>query len=234
MNQYVYVQNNPLNYVDPTGHLSVEVLQGLSIAYNLGQIADGNLGAMVLVKNGLESAEGIKNVTVFHDIAQILAAKQVYKKFGKGQMLMPALETRLASGKEIDIMWNPQIWEVKPFGQSAEDQLNAYTKEGGYKRGDKLDARTNFHIYGQLYMSIYFTSLGVVNYSLLLKKDGNTRSVNVYVARDYANQEYAERSKKAGVAQAGVIAGVAAAAAAAAAAVEAAGAAIASGLKAIF
>jgi len=32
---------------------------------------------------------------------------------------MPTLEVPLKSGREIDIMWKDQIWEVKPFGTSA-------------------------------------------------------------------------------------------------------------------
>gem|GEM_PF-4743708 len=205
MNLYTYVSNNPLTHVDPSGHMQVKALQSISTRYNLGRIANGNLAPMVLIANGLESSKGIQNVTVFHDIAQIIAAKQVYKAFAGGRVLMPALEVPLKSGREIDIMWKDQIWEVKPFGTSAEEQLKAYTEEGNYTRGKELNPVKDFHLYGNLFMSVYFTSPGVVNYSLNLKQDGKTTNLSVIEARSYVNNEYAERSRNAGLAQAGVI-----------------------------
>jgi len=54
-------------------------------------------------------------------------------------------------------------------------------------------------------MSVYFTSPGVVNYSLYLKQDGKTTNLSVIDARSYVNNEYAERSRNAGLAQAGII-----------------------------
>jgi len=65
--------------------MQVRALQGISTRYNLGRIAKGNLAPIVLIANGLESSKGIQNVTAFHDITQIIAAKQVYKILLEGE-----------------------------------------------------------------------------------------------------------------------------------------------------
>ncbi|GLX65669.1 S8 family serine peptidase [Paenibacillus glycanilyticus] len=237
LNLYTYVENNPLGYVDPTGHLKVSGLQKLSDQYNKGYIADANLGPKVLIANGLEKAGGIKegNNTVFHDIAQLIAAKQVYKAYGKGRNIMPVLEWKLPSGREIDIAYFGQIWEVKPWGQSAEEQLSAYVEEGNgdFTRGNELNDVTRFHIYGILYMGVYFVAPGEVKYELYWYDDGVYTPLTVAQARTYVNSEYERRSKNAGLGQA-VVVGVTTVGVAAITAAAEIGGAIAGSVKAIF
>ncbi len=50
-NRYIYVENNPLNYIDPSGHMSVDELRTVSKAYNAGFITKETVARIVLLRN---------------------------------------------------------------------------------------------------------------------------------------------------------------------------------------
>ncbi|WP_055107965.1 hypothetical protein [Paenibacillus ihumii] len=81
------------------------------------------------------------------------------------------------------------IWEVKPFGSSAAEQLKRYSESTGYElgAGKVIKPVKGIEIYGNLKMDIYFTEPGTINYALSLKN----KRISVDKARDYVNETYA-------------------------------------------
>jgi RHS repeat-associated protein len=171
LNLYTYVQNNPLKYSDPSGHMAVERLNTYLSEYIGGQYTDEQLVKAVILENG---ENGI--YTSFHEFTQLMSARQIYDSAGS-QGSLPVLEQKTKSG-EIDIVYNNQIWEVKAkYGavyihsegsgrfktyrqftdwEDAEAQLNKYQEENkNFTRGymiDKIDTIDNGKIGYSLYM----------------------------------------------------------------------------------
>ena len=82
----------------------------------------------------------------FHEIAQVMAAKQIYEQNKTTQyvknwfMPIPELETRTISGKEVDIQWDKYVWEVKPgyysdnaFTTSLKKYVSTYDPEKSFE-----------------------------------------------------------------------------------------------------
>ena len=50
-NRYIYVENNPLNYIDPSGHMAAKELNAISVAYNSDFITKETVARIVLLRN---------------------------------------------------------------------------------------------------------------------------------------------------------------------------------------
>ena len=132
---YAYCEGDPVNNIDPSGHMSRELLNMLSFVYNVGIIDSDTLSYMVLALNGL-------NVyTAFHEMAQLFVAKKFYDLRYSGVVLEKAIKINSKYIGEADVYARvsgiSRIWEIKPlYGSvSAEPQLVKYTTGTGLFRG---------------------------------------------------------------------------------------------------
>ncbi|WNC14273.1 hypothetical protein RGB73_26935 [Brevibacillus brevis] len=177
LNRYIYTHNNPLKFIDPSGHMPVWSLNLISATYNSGVVADWEASMMVFGGNtALGNGKHTSLYTPFHEIAQINVAKKLYEMTG----LQPELEKSLETGEteffgllkkkyEADIVLGNQVWEVKPLnGQDPKPQLELYKKIGGLIEGKKLNTISGITVFDQI-------NKGEARYSMYVQNDDGTR-----------------------------------------------------------
>jgi hypothetical protein len=189
----VYVQNNPLIYVDPTGHTYTWALNLISKGYNHGSFNTADASLMIFGANTLsfiapdmsdgynKNEPNFKELFVpFHEIAQINVAKALFKQYGKSS----TLEKKLDTGErkwfgfkkkyyEADIVLDKKVWEVKPRnGKDPKAQLELYKKIGGLTEGIKLSTISGISVFDNIKMRIEFPNKGEAFYSLYSVGDG--------------------------------------------------------------
>ncbi|CAH1202547.1 hypothetical protein PAECIP111893_01828 [Paenibacillus plantiphilus] len=180
-NFYTYVYNNPLRYIDPSGHMGYEKLNELSEELNTGKTNLIKAARKVLNSVGENISLG------FHQVAQLLLAAQLYEETGKHA----TLEYKIGSYR-ADVVLDGQVWEIKPFGQDPFPQLTLYQKEGNLKGGKivgKQQVQKNGTPYGivardetidrfgkaEFKMSVYSYSGGDVKYSVYYDDENKKR-----------------------------------------------------------
>ena len=148
-NWYGYVEGNGINNVDPFGLLKVSELRAVSNMYNTGAITTEEAAMYILMDDLNATAMSkmqLNSYTPFHEIAQVIAAKEVQQKG-----YATTLEYKIGSSqKSIDILGynelSKKIWEIKPLSISksvykfnkAKLQVNEYICLTGYLKGEKI------------------------------------------------------------------------------------------------
>ncbi len=187
LNIYVYVHNNPLVYIDPSGNMPVWSLNLIAATYAKSKPADWEASLMVFGANGvLGDTKHYSLFTPFHEIAQINIAKVIYDKTGA----LPELEKKIPTGEteffglkkktyEADIVSGDKVWEVKPLnGQDPKPQLELYKKIGGLTEGEKLPTISGITVFDDIKMRISFPEMGEARYSLYQQgSDGTVKSL---------------------------------------------------------
>jgi len=153
----VYVGNNPVNYVDPTGHMPHLVKNITAQVYGRSGLPSGVVSAAVIGYN-MVNGNSQELFNSFHDIAQINIVKAL-----NGNALVEVGLT----GTRVDVVGSgAQAWEVKPLGgESAEPQLLA-AEANGLRRGKPLAPISGIEMgVPNLYMRIDFPAPGEARYS---------------------------------------------------------------------
>ncbi|WP_157128215.1 hypothetical protein [Brevibacillus parabrevis] len=169
LNRYTYGHNNPLKFVDPSGHMPVWSLNLISGTYNSGVVADWEASMMVFGGNtALGNGKHPSVYTPLHEIAQINVAKKLYEMTGQEAELEKSLDTGeteffglLKKKYEADIVLGNEVWEVKPLnGEDPKPQLELYKKIGGLTEGKQLKPITGITVFDQIKMEITFPNKG--------------------------------------------------------------------------
>ncbi|MBQ3604305.1 MAG: RHS repeat protein [Clostridia bacterium] len=167
-NMMPYCNNNPIIYTDPTGHMSVTLLNNMVDVTNSSIFDDSQIAVLVLLLNG-------KNLyTAFHELAQLFIARKL-----KAKGYINIQLEKIFSKKEIDIVATKNsknyLWEVKPLGTDASKQVKEYCKLSGYSKGKNIGT-IEIILFKHLKMKITFDNNGGAFYSfyLNLKKVKNT------------------------------------------------------------
>ncbi|WP_223067787.1 RHS repeat-associated core domain-containing protein [Paenibacillus caui] len=178
LNLYAYVENSPLVYTDPTGHMAVDELNGIAALYSSGILTSGEASAAIITAN----KKGF--YTAFHEIAQVNIYKQLVKK-GYSPILEKSIQSNEKNifGKyktvEADVVAGIYLWEVKPRGgASAKKQIEKYTALSDYVPGPVtlLNTMTDIQVVGNIYMEVEFPSNGEARYSFY-RKEVDSRGV---------------------------------------------------------
>ena len=184
LNLYTYCYNNPVAYLDPSGHMPVLELNALGILYNANLISAQTLSIIVLAQNG-------KNpFTAFHEIAQLNLAKHL-----RSRGYIPILEYPVLGVGEMDVYANGMGWEVKPIGRKGGGQLEKYLLAGGFSAGESIPMIMGIPIFGDFYMGLVQspTEPGVVHYFFYTQDSLKETSK---VASSVVKREYLSSSQK--------------------------------------
>ncbi|MFD2170166.1 RHS repeat-associated core domain-containing protein [Tumebacillus lipolyticus] len=189
-NLYAYSANNPISYVDPSGHAYTWALRSIAKTYIKGGFNSTEASLAVFFANGLtyfapdltdgyDKGEPAFNALFlsFHEIAQIHVAKKLYQVYGEIPVLEESISATVNGKKkryEADVVLGSKVWEIKPSGgkQDPKVQLELYRKYGGYQLGSKLSPITNITVLDNIKMDITFPEAGVARYELYIQENG--------------------------------------------------------------
>lgn len=212
-NLYTYVENNPLTYIDPSGHMPHFLLNGFLVDF-IGGRNNGTRYTNWELSNAVFNANGNSDkgrYKALHEIAQIHAAKKIHMESGLSvQLEYRVTEKRkywLDSNYFVDIVaGNGRMWEVKarrdtPFGstdgyyEDAEAQLDKYSSlNDKLKRGGTYKPIEGIDIVENLRMNVEFIEKGKILYDFYLVNDGGDfyKTLTTSQAEDYveANHHY--------------------------------------------
>ena len=205
LNRYIYCYNNSLKYVDPDGNMAVSFLRALSSFYNNNSFSKEQTSTAILLCNGL----GV--YTAFHEMAQVNVVKKLYGR-GKESILEYSITSKTEKnifGKykkmEADIVSENYIWEVKPYGQKGDKQLNKYISNDTKRKlqkGYTMGSINNIPVLAEYKMVVSFKHGGTVNYRFYKK---NEREEIVYVKSTEVKKEYLKRWGEASLVVIGVV-----------------------------
>ena len=167
LNRYNYVKSSPLNYMDPSGCSPVWFLRTISEWYKAGEISAEAMAAILIFMNINNLYNG------FHEIAQVLSAEAL-SRTNVFTILEQKVEIAGTKGwfgkcktKEIDILADTTVWEVKPVtylfpGKSTElaeaiAQIQLYADNAlGYHKGAPYEfpGVYNVKLFRDIYMSV--------------------------------------------------------------------------------
>ncbi|WP_310829409.1 hypothetical protein [Paenibacillus pedocola] len=162
--------------------MKVDKLNDYLHQYASSKISTEDLVKAVIKENG---GAGLSIYTSFHEISQILVATKLY--YLDPNHVMPTLEYRVSSG-EIDIVQGNEIYDVKPMGSSAEQQLKKYQQsDPNLIRGSWFTSINDIKlidmegetepitgiIFPDLYMQIIWGSPGKIYYTQYYYVDNN-------------------------------------------------------------
>ncbi|WDH80479.1 RHS repeat-associated core domain-containing protein [Paenibacillus urinalis] len=207
LNLYAYVQNNPLKYTDPSGHMAKNLLNGFLKDF-LGGRNDGTQYTNLELSDAVLNANGDDRIYLaLHEIAQIHAAKAIHLETG--------LNTTLEFHVEKEIKWWPnkhywvdivtgdgQMWEVKArrdvlhgdtdgYYEDAEEQLTKYQDANNdLTRGVQHKAIIGIIVEGDLYMDIEFINKGKIFYEFYLDDGKGIRSMTTIQAKNYVEANH--------------------------------------------
>jgi len=195
MNKYAYVENNPINYIDPSGHMAVWLLNSISKAYNNNVFSDWDASLAILSGNLISNGKHPSLFTPFHEIAQINVAKHLYKITRQDVVLEKSIGTgeyykvfgiwKREKKYEADIVMGKEVWEVKPInGRDPKKQLELYRQKGGLVPSKRLLGQTitGITVFDELKMKITFPQAGEAIYELYLDKGNGTKEILTTVA----------------------------------------------------
>lgn len=164
-NLYAYADNDPIGNIDPHGKMAHSLLNALSVMYSSSCLLnDMNVGPICLVLNGGGIYKG------FHETAQLVAAKQLFKK---GYISL--LEYPVGNKKYADICACKglyYLYEVKPITCShkdAKNQLDGYLSSTGFLSGESFDERT-IDFLKKIKMEVYCEEDGIIKYTFYKEK----------------------------------------------------------------
>ncbi|MCR8843748.1 hypothetical protein NQ117_08615 [Paenibacillus sp. SC116] len=206
LNLYTYVENNPLNFIDPSGHMKKKTLNTIFNDYVAGRYTNEELVQAVLNENG----DGIPIYTAFHEITQVLVGAQIAgKNGGRTELEHKVTEQKNLFGYKydvtyywIDIVSGGSMWEVKPkqwrnifaarwdgLYENAERQLDLYARLSDFERGGYIN-EMNVQIYKDMWMKIESVDIGKIVYSFYNKESG--KAIPTAGARNYIDNYYFE------------------------------------------
>lgn len=208
LNLYSYVNNNPLKYVDPSGHMPKNLLNGFLKDFLNGR-NDGTKYTDLQLSDAVLNANGDNRIYLaFHEIAQIHTAKAIHLKTGLSTTLEYHIEQEIAWWPNkhywVDIVTsNGQMWELKarrdvPYGdtdgyyEDAEEQLTKYQSVNGkLVRGAQYRTIKGIIVEGDLYMDIEFFDKGKIFYEFYLDYgNGKTVSMTTRQAENYVDANH--------------------------------------------
>lgn len=208
LNLYSYVNNNPLKYVDPSGHMPKNLLNGFLKNFLNGR-NDGTKYTDLQLSDAVLNANGDNRIYLaFHEIAQIHTAKAIHLKTGLSTTLEYHIEQEIAWWPNkhywVDIVTsNGQMWELKarrdvPYGdtdgyyEDAEEQLTKYQSVNGkLVRGAQYRTIKGIIVEGDLYMDIEFFDKGKIFYEFYLNYgNGKTVSMTTRQAENYVDANH--------------------------------------------
>ena len=186
-NLYCYCNNSPVNRVDPTGNMSVAILNTLKYFYGVTKtIPDDKIGMICVFLNGLGFP------TAFHETAQLVASKELTL-----EKYLTFLEYPIGR-KSADIYANKgtsYLYEVKSFGLSktaALNQLQGYLNSTHFTAGLPFQAKS-INFVRNIYMDVYYENGGLVWYQF---HDEKRRYRNVEVVVVVKDEEVQKKLKK--------------------------------------
>jgi len=169
LNRYSYCLDNPLKYIDPTGHSPVLYLQTMYSAYLTGLI-DSNFLSILLI-----GANGYGIGTALHETAQVVAADTISEKYGPAVLEYKIANTR----KSADIVTEDgSVWEVKKLnGDSPVPQLDMYSELAGLHPGVNAGLLSkNVSLIGDIKMEVTFgKNPGQVYYQVYKTREDGVR-----------------------------------------------------------
>jgi RHS repeat-associated protein len=168
LNRFSYCFNNPLKYNDPSGHMPPGMLNFILQAYNSGFVSQEEVSYLVMINNMNTNAG---QYTAMHEIAAINAAHELYMQDNQVELesnysFISDRGKNTQPNYEIDIVVNKQIiYEVKPQGTYAENQISKYEKFSGMLRGGQISPIPNIPMIGDTKMNLESPKNGLIWYS---------------------------------------------------------------------
>nr|WP_246281465.1 RHS repeat-associated core domain-containing protein [Saccharibacillus qingshengii] len=211
LNSYIYVENNPLKYMDPTGRVAYEGLNAFLSQYAKGETNAGTPLSTKALSGAIIDLTGEGGIYLaFHQIAQVVAGKKIFEKTKSATTVEYDLNRY-----RVDIVSNNYMWEVKPlrwkedFGwwdkesylvgpvyyEDADKQLAKYESESKntskpLKKGFSISKIDDIPIYGSLYMNIVSPKNGVLAYGFHWYDNGVRRSIKTQGAYNYIKSNF--------------------------------------------
>ena len=183
-NAFAYCENDPVNKVDPSGHVSRRILQKIFDNYKTGLFNTSELfTSLALLNSG-------NPYLAFHEFVQVIIATKL-SRMGIISYVELEKPCKYNKKREIDIYaYSDQrrrginyIWEVKPVGQSsaAHRQINEYLKlNDGFIRGFKIGTVVKQIMGEELKVRITSDKRGGIYYSFYNSKGKRISNAELY------------------------------------------------------